>query len=724
VADLVINKPLGLSPPYIEFKRAHLYDVNPVGVGALLISILASSLAFLGMFGEGAQILSPFIALLVAFVVAPLIAWATGGRYYLARPASGLPKTAKEIRCVICENAFERSDMALCPAYNGPICSLCCTLEARCHDICKQDSRFLEQLAAFFSKVLPRNLAVSFNLRAGQFFGLLLLFGLAIALLLSIIYRQSGGVEPVERELIKATLWIVFLSLLVLSGIAAWLIVLAHESRRSAEGESARQTAVLMDEIEAHRRTDAALQKAKEAAEAANLAKTRYIAGISHEIRTPLNSIFGYAQLLERGSATPMENAVRVIRRSAEHLVNLIDGLLDVSKIESGLLKLNRERVQLEDFLDQIVDMFRLQAEAKGIEFRYRRAPNVPACVYTDQKRLRQILINLLSNAIKYTERGHASLTVRYRSQVAELEIADTGIGIPAEDIERIFEPFERGHAHAVRATPGTGLGLTITKLLTQIMGGEVSVKSTEGEGTVFLVKLLLSEAMDSAPQIITPLKVTDYVGPRKKILLIDDDPFHLALVQDLLRPANFIVFVARDGRSGLQLAAQCRPDLAMVDISMPDMTGWDVARELRAMPGLDRLKILIVSANAHEYEPGGREQAHDAFVMKPVNIQVLLERIGMLLALEWIYETPASRTEPIKDARPADEAPEWSRHHVDDLYRLGSIGHVRGIEAKLREIEAEDAANREFAAHLRQLVTGFDLKGYMNVVGEMRKNA
>jgi hypothetical protein len=135
-------------------------------------------------------------------------------------------------------------------------------------------------------------------------------------------------------------------------------------------------------------------------------------------------------------------------------------------------------------------------------------------------------------------------------------------------------------------------------------------------------------------------------------------------------------------------------------------------------------LKLLIVSANAHEYEPGGREQAHDAFVMKPVNIQVLLERIGILLALEWIYETPASRTEPIKDARPADEPPEWSRHHVDDLYRLGSIGHVRGIEAKLREIEAEDAANCEFAAHLRQLVTGFDLKGYMNVVGEMRKNA
>ena len=156
------------------------------------------------------------------------------------------------------------------------------------------------------------------------------------------------------------------------------MIVLAHESRRAAEAESARQTSMLMEEIEAHKRTDAALQKAKEVAEAANVAKTRYIVGMSHEIRTPLNSIFGYAQLLERGIAGPSDNAIRVIRRSAEHLANLIDGLLDISKIENGMLRLNRDKVQLPEFLDQIVDMFRLQAGAKGIEFRY-CAPPTPA---------------------------------------------------------------------------------------------------------------------------------------------------------------------------------------------------------------------------------------------------------------------------------------------------------------------------------------------------------
>ena len=258
---------------------------------------------------------------------------------------------------------------------------------------------------------------------------------------------------------------------------------------------------MLMDEIDAHKRTDAALQKAKEVAESANVAKTRYIAGISHEIRTPLNSIYGYAQLLERGAAGPSDNAIRVIRRSAEHLADLIDGILDISKIENGILRLNRDKVPLAEFLDQIVDMFRLQAAAKGIEFVYQRPPNLPAFVHVDQKRLRQILINLLSNAIKYTERGNATLTVRYRSQVAEFEVSDTGVGIPANELERVFEPFERGQGANVRAIPGTGLGLTITKLLTQIMGGEINATSTEGVGTTFTVRLLLSEATPANPE-------------------------------------------------------------------------------------------------------------------------------------------------------------------------------------------------------------------------------
>src|SRR3954468_3555610 len=239
MADLVINKPLGYSPKYIEFKRAHLYDINPVGVGALAISVVLSSAAFMGAFGEYARILSPFVALLVAFIAAPLIAIGTRGRYYLARPADGLPDKAAELECSICENVFERGDIAMCPAYCGPICSLCCTLEARCRDQCKTGSRVNEQLDAFIRHVLPERVGALLNTRAGHFGGLLLLSNCAIGLLLGLIYAQYAGSVPTERETIRTTLWLVYFALLFVSGVMSWLIVLAHESRRAAEAESA-----------------------------------------------------------------------------------------------------------------------------------------------------------------------------------------------------------------------------------------------------------------------------------------------------------------------------------------------------------------------------------------------------------------------------------------------------------------------------------------------------
>ena len=725
-ADLVINKPLKLSPPHIEFKRAHLYDINPVGVGSLALSVVLSSCAFLGMFGNVAQILAPFVALFSAFLAAPVIAWATKGRYYLARQPDPLAGHGAEIRCTICENTFERKDVALCPAYSGPICSLCCTLEARCRDVCKENSRIADQLKLFLLRVLPQRVAALANTRAGQFVGLMIVINLAIALLLAFIYHQYGHVTALERSVIRSTLGLVFLSLLVLSGIAAWGIVLAHESRRAAEAESARQTSMLMEEIEAHKRTDAALQRAKETAEAANVAKTRYIVGMSHEVRTPLNSIFGYAQLLERGIAGPSDNAIRVIRRSAEHMTSLIDGLLDISKIENGLLRLNRDTVLFAEFLDQIVDMFRPHAGAKGIEFRYTRPDHLPTWVYADQKRLRQILINLLSNAVKYTEKGFVSLTVRCRSHVAEFEVQDSGIGIEEKDLERVFQPFERGHAPSVRSVPGTGLGLTITKLLTEIMGGEIVVQSKPGTGTTFSVRLLLSEARPDAIQLVQRKRITGYSGRRISVLLVDDDASHLDIAGTLLRSLGFTVYVAPDGEAGLTLAAQCKPDIAMLDISMPGISGWQVAQELRATPSLKGLRIIFVSANAHENVATGESgRVYDAFVMKPVDVHTLLDRVGELLGLEWQYEADkadiALATEPAANSEPA--LPEHSRHHLDDLYRLGRIGHVRGIHAKLAEMAAEHPSNEPVASHLRALVANFELKRYMTVLEAMRKN-
>lgn len=721
-ADLVINKRVGWSPPSIEFKRAHLYDINPVGVGSMLLSVLVSTCAFVGLFGQMAHALSPFVGLAVAFCTAPVIAWATQGRYYLARPPVGLPEGESEIRCVICENAFERRDMALCPAYAGPICSLCCTLEARCHDLCKDHSRFGQQITVALERIVPRALKRYVNSSIGQFVGILFLFTFVIGLLLSVIYFfQYGSVAPNDRGAIGATLWSVFLSLFVLSGVASWLLVLAHQSRNAAQTESTRQTAMLMDEIEAHQRTDAALQKAKEDAEAANEAKSRFVVGISHEIRSPLNAILGYAQLLERQPDAPPANAVRVIRRSGEHLANLVEGLLEISKIESGVLRLTRDRIAFPDFLEQIVDMFRLQASAKGIEFSYHRPTHLPAFIHADQKRLRQILINLLSNAIKFTERGSTALSVRYSSsQLAEFEIRDTGIGIRPEDTEDIFKPFERGNMPGTRGVPGAGLGLTITKVLVQIMGGELQLRSEPGVGTTFIVRLRLSEA-EQADGEQKRQRIEGYAGARRRVLLVDDDADHLDLVAGVLEPLGFEVLRASDGASALRIAAVQRPDLAALDIAMPGMSGWQVARALRAI-GLDGLKIMMVSANAHEYSAGGEPGAlHDAFVLKPVDIDQLLDKLGQLLGLQWIRQ-------PVPAIAPASPSvlPALSpaaRAFVDELYQLGRIGHVRGIEAKLREMHNADAASQALAAQLQALVARFDLKTYINVLDALKNH-
>jgi CheY-like chemotaxis protein len=304
---------------------------------------------------------------------------------------------------------------------------------------------------------------------------------------------------------------------------------------------------------------------------------------------------------------------------------------------------------------------------------------------------------------------------------VAEFEVSDTGVGIPANELERVFEPFERGQGANVRAIPGTGLGLTITKLLTQIMGGEISATSTEGAGTTFTVKLLLSEAMQTpalAAESLPVRAIAGYAGPRLRLLPIDDDSSHIDIVQKLLEPLGFELTTASDGPTGLKLAAQCRPDLAMIDLSMPGMTGWQVAAQLRAMRELPALRIVIVSANAHEFSPGGAGAAHDAFLIKPIDMQRLLECLAAQLGLRWLLA--AGDTPPREPA--ASDLPAHSRHHVDDLYQLGLIGHVRGIQAKLREMEA-DPANQPFANHMRALVANFDLKRYMHVLEGMRKH-
>jgi signal transduction histidine kinase/purine-cytosine permease-like protein/ActR/RegA family two-component response regulator len=711
VADLVINKPLGLRPQQIEFKRAHLYDINPVGVGAMTIATIISISAFYGLFGPTAKALSAFVALAVAFIVAPLIAWATDGKYYIARKPKRSWQNLEAIQCCICEHSFEPEDMASCPAYAGPICSLCCSLDARCHDLCKPHARIQAQVSETLGKLMPQPIYAGINSQLGHYLGVFAISAGLVGLTLGMIYLQTSAVVH-ENDLLAEVLWKVFFALTIIIGVVAWLFVLAQQSRRAAEEETRRQTTLLIQEIDAHKRTDAELQRAKEVAESANLAKSRYVVGLSHELRSPLNAISGYAQLLEQDSslnAKPRDQ-VRVVRRSADHLSGLIDGILDISKIEAGRLYLSRDEVRLSDFLDQLVGMFRLQAAAKGIDFVFKRPAVLPVVVYADEKRLRQILINLLSNAIKFTQRGSVHFVVHYRSPVAEFEVADTGPGIQADDLDRIFAPFERGALGVSQPQTGTGLGLTISRLLAGVMGGDIKVSSTVGTGSTFRVKILLSEVTN--PRRIAPIDapVYGYHGPRKTILITDDDPTHRDLLREVLAPLGFILLSAPDGPGCLALAQHCRPDLFLLDISMAGMDGWTVAETLRST-GHHQARMLMVSASALEAHGMPLAQPfHDGYLMKPIDIPRLLETIRQLLRIEWQHDADEVRVpqwKPDSGSRPPVK-------YVEELIGLGQLGYIRAIQVKLDEIGSDYPEHADFVSQMRSLVDRFDLDQYM----------
>lgn len=711
VADLVINKPLGLRPQHIEFKRAHLCDINPVGVGAMTIATVVSISAFYGLFGPTAKALSAFVALAVAFIAAPLIAWATDGKYYIARKPKRSWQNIESIQCCICEHAFEPEDMAACPAYAGPICSLCCSLDARCHDLCKPHGRIGAQVSDALGKVMPQPIYARLNSQLGHYLGVFAASAGLVALVLGLIYLQTTAAVH-ANELLADVLWKVFFALILIIGVVAWLFVLAQQSRRAAEAETRRQTTLLIQEIDAHKRTDAELQRAKEVAESANLAKSRYVVGLSHELRSPLNAISGYAQLLEQDDSLQVRprEQVRVVRRSADHLSGLIDGILDISKIEAGRLYLSRDEVRLNDFLEQLVGMFRLQAAAKGIDFVFRRPAVLPVVVYADEKRLRQILINLLSNAIKFTQSGQVQFVVHYRSPVAEFEVIDTGPGIQPDDLERIFAPFERGALGVTQPQTGTGLGLTISRLLAGVMGGDIKVSSTVGTGSTFRVKLLLSEVTNPRREAPVEAPIYGYHGPRKTILITDDDPTHRDLLREILAPLGFILLSAPDGPGCLALAQHCRPDMFLLDISMAGMDGWTVAETLRS-EGHHQARILMISASALEAHGAPLAQPfHDGYLMKPIDIPRLLETIRQLLKIEWQYEAepaPPPQWKPDTGSRPPVK-------HVEELISLGQLGYIRAIQLKLDEIGNEAPEHADFVGQMRTLIDRFDLDQYM----------
>ena len=710
-ADLAINMPLKLRPKEIEFRRAYLCDVNPVGVGSMMIASFVSVAAFAGLFGENLQSFSPFLALACAVIATPLLALITGGKYYLAeRKPNAQFKITSEAQCVVCEHTFDPEDMAHCPIYAGPICSLCCSLDTRCGDGCKTPKTLSSRWIDYGWTVFAKHFENWVKKRMTRYLFLLGLFTASAGLALALIQNQVIAAHPTAETAVTNTLFAVFFLILVSTAIILWLYILTDDDRNVAREESTRHTNLLLREIRAHKRTHGELQDAKVRADIANAAKSRYMAGLSHEFRTPLNTILGFVQLIEDDPQFPdhRAKALRSIKRSGEHLAGLIDGLLDYSRIEAGRIELSRETISFDDFLSELVDMFELPAQEKGLNFEFIRSDTLPATITADRQRLKQVLINLLSNAIRYTENGKVTFDVSHGATVTTFKIRDTGFGIAEEDLERIFLPFERGDAKPGKYNSGAGLGLTITKLLVEIMGGDLSVKSEPGVGSAFSVQMMLSPS----PHVVAQnerKKIRGYEGRLRSVLLVEDDPDHTEFLRDALSAVGLNVITAENGGSAIDQCAAFKPNLFILDYDLPDMNGQELAQKLRES-GFEDTPIVFVSALSDSFSTLGLEHAHhDAAFAKPINIQQFLLGIGDLLNVQWTYDSQPPTTEaPILTTHQMRSS--FPNDRLSKLREKADIGHIRGFTKILDEIDRDYPVLVAITSELRRCADDFDL--------------
>ncbi len=479
----------------------------------------------------------------------------------------------------------------------------------------------------------------------------------------------------------------------------------------------------------------AELNEAKLASEAANRAKSEFLANMSHELRTPLNAILGFSQLMNSDSSftKDQQENLGIISRSGEHLLSLINDVLDMSKIEAGQIALNENDFDLYCMLDNIEQMFQLKAESQNLQLIFERTSEVAQYVRTDERKLRQVLINLLGNALKFTQEGGVILRVRGERQDATpytliFEVEDTGSGIAPDELESLFEPFVQTETGR-KSQQGTGLGLPISRKFVQLMGGEITASSTPGQGTIFQFDIQVELAASANIQTKTvPRRAIGLEAgqPEYRILVVDDALANRLLLTKLLTPVGFQVREAENGREAIALWESWEPHLIWMDMRMPVMNGYEATQYIKSHLKGQATVIIALTASTFEEERAIVLSAGcDDFMRKPFRENAIFEKIAQYLGVRYIYEESyqpsaisgqleeKAESYTLKTESLAVMPNEW----VEKLHQAAAQLDADTIAQLIAQIPEE---NNSLAQALLEKVNDFDFEQIMHLAQEV----